>query len=152
METSTKYPDLKDVTTVLLKKMLFVDDRSKRIHWALDNYGFEYDITIACNVPEALRHLSSQDWDVVDLDHDLNGRDFEDPESTGCGMEIVRYIQKTGWPHEFRKEPQFWVHSSNLFATHLLMIELTKLGFHAWYKPIYYEKVNMTYDSNGLPR
>lgn len=132
-------------------KMLFVDDRSKRIHYALDVYGNEYDVTIAPNVPEALRLLSSQKWDVVSLDHDLNGHDFEDPDSTGCGMEIVRYIHKCGgWPMRNRP-PEFWIHTKNMFACHLMIVGLNAMDLKAYWKPINYQTENMKYDKEGLP-
>ena len=132
------------------EKMLFVDDRTKRIHYALENYP-EFDVTIATCVPEALRAMSSQDWDVISLDHDLEGYDFQDPDTPTCGMEIVRYIGKTGWP-PIRQKPVFWVHSSNLFAAHLMTISLTDLGFDTWYKPITYKVEQMQYDEKGLPK
>jgi hypothetical protein len=132
------------------KKMLFVDDRTKRIHYALNEFK-DFDVTIATCVPEALRQLSSQDWDVVSLDHDLNGYDFQDPDTPTCGMEIVRYIGKTGWPNQ-RKNPKMVVHSSNLFAAHLMVIELKKLGFEVWQTQITYKVEHMTYDETGLPR
>lgn len=118
-------------------KMLFVDDRTKRIHWALEEYGKTYDVTIATCVPEALRQLCAQDWAVVSLDHDLNGYDFQDPDTPTCGMEIVRYIEKCGWPRE-RKKPSFWVHTSNLFLAWPMVDRLRKAGFDARRKPIDY--------------
>jgi len=130
--------------------MLFVDDRTKRIHHALENFP-EFEVTIAACVPEALRQMSSHDWDVVSLDHDLNGHDFQDPDSSTCGMEIVRYIKKTGWPVQ-RRKPIFWIHSSNLFAVHLMVVELMQEGFNAEYSPIVYKVENMTYDKEGLPK
>ncbi len=130
--------------------MLFVDDRTKRLEYALKEYGKSYDVTIATCVPEALRLLCRQDWDVVSLDHDLNGHDFQDPDTPTCGMEIVRFIQKTGWT-EFRKKPIFWIHSSNLFAAHLMVVELSSEGFDVWYKGINYPGENMKYDQNGIP-
>lgn len=132
------------------KKMLFVDDRTKRIHYALNNFP-EYDVTIATCVPEALRALSSQYWDVVSLDHDLNGHDFQSPLTETCGMEIVRYIAKCGWPDEWRKRPTFHIHSSNLFAAHLMITALKMAGHEAWYKPIIYPVENMEYDEKGIP-
>lgn len=131
------------------KKMLFVDDRTKRIHYALKNFP-EYDVTIATCVPEALRAMSREDWDVVSLDHDLNGHDFQDPDTPTCGMEIVRYIVKTGWP-DWMRHPEFWIHSSNLFAVHLMVTTLTKAGHVAWYKPITHPPDNMRYDAQGNP-
>ena len=131
-------------------KLLFVDDRTKRIHHALNNFSELYDLTIATCVLEALREMVRQDWDVISLDHDLGGIDFQDPDTPTCGMEIVRYIAKTGWPIQ-RKKPQFWVHSSNLFAAHLMVVSLTEAGHDAWYKPIIYKVENMKYDEKGLP-
>lgn len=129
--------------------LLFVDDRTKRIHWALENLK-GYDVTIATCVPEALRQMSSSDWDVVSLDHDLNGHDFQDPDTPTCGMEIVRYIEKTGWPFG-KKKPVMRVHSSNIFAAHLMIVRLKALGFEVFKDTIVYEKENMTYDTNGKP-
>jgi len=133
------------------QKMLFVDDRSKRIHHALTEFSPLYDVTIASNVPEALRAMSREYWDVVSLDHDLNGHDFQDPDTPTCGMEIVRYIQKTGWPPQ-RQKPIFWIHSSNLFAAHLMVVTLISMGFDAWQQPIVYKVEHMTYDEQGLPK
>lgn len=124
------------------KRMLFVDDRTKRIHWALENYGKDYDVTIAACVPEALRLLSSQPWDVVSLDADLDGHEFQDPDEETHGMEIIRYITKCGgWPLQSfsygRPEPQFWVHSSNIFAANLMVGCLKSIGiYHVSYKPV----------------
>lgn len=131
-------------------KLLFVDDRTKRIHWALTNLN-NYDVTIATCVPEALRQMCQQEWGIVSLDHDLNGHDFQDPDTPTCGMEIVRYISKTGWMPE-RKKPVFWVHSSNLFAAHLMITSLSKIGLIAFYKPIDYKTNNMQYDEKGIPQ
>lgn len=134
-----------------MPRLLFVDDRSKRIHAALQQYGGQYEVVIAPNFHEAMRLLSGQVWDVVSLDHDLNGCDFEDPDSPTCGMEIVRYIEKTGWP-SFRRSPSFWVHSKNLFAAHLMVTRLLSLGLDACYKPFVYEQgEHMKYDKDGLP-
>ena len=119
--------------------MLFVDDRSKRIHSALRQYSEEYEVTIAVNVKEALRALVREDWDIVSLDHDLTGCDFEDPDTPTCGMEIVRYIEKCGWPIYVSK-PIFWIHSSNLFAAHLMSLRLNKIGLSVWHKPFKYDE------------
>lgn len=129
--------------------MLFVDDRSKRIHHALNNYP-NYDVTIATCVPEALRLLVSQNWDVVSLDHDLNGYDFQEPDTPTCGMEIVRYIIKTGWPPQLAI-PEFWIHSSNLFAAHLMITTLKKAGYAVYWHKIEYKVNNMQYDEKGFP-
>lgn len=146
----TQYEKVRYVVETIKKpKMLFVDDRTKRIHYALNNFP-EFDVTIATCVPEALREMCKQDWDVVSLDHDLNGHDFQDPDTPTCGMEIVRYICKTGWPLALKK-PQFWIHSSNLFAAHLMIVTLTENGYDAYWKKIDYKEGTMTYDNLGNP-
>ena len=134
------------------KKILFLDDRSKRIHVALDEFPKAgYKITIVTNVIEALRYLAQEDWAVVSLDHDLNGCDFEDPDSPTCGMELIRYLEKTGWPPN-KGRPTFHIHSKNLFAAHLMIVRLKHLGFLAFYLPWSYDKVeHMKYDVHGVP-
>lgn len=135
-----------------LKKLLFVDDRSKHIHSALRQYSDEYEVTIACNVKEALRAMARNDFDVISPDHDLTGVDFEDPDSPICGMEIVRYIEKTGWPDNKPQKPKFWIHSSNLFAAHLMVTRLRAMYFFAVGIQFKYDEpdVHMKYDKEGL--
>ena len=133
------------------KRMLFLDDRTRRLHSALRQFAGEYDVTIATNTKECLRALSSQNWEVVSLDHDLRGVDFEDPDSPECGMEVVRYLGKTGWP-EGKPKPVFKVHSSNIFAADLMILSLRKIGLSAFYDRFVYddEPKNMKYDEKGL--
>jgi hypothetical protein len=133
-------------------KMLFVDDRSKRIHSALRMWKDELDITIAPSAREALRLLSSQDWDIVSLDHDLDGSDYQDPDDHTSGMEIIRYVEKTGWP-KVRKVPQFVIHSSNLFAATAMEARIAALGFPVYQVVFVYdqEAEHMKYDKHGIP-
>lgn len=131
--------------------MLFVDDRTKRIEYAQSGAFPNCDVTIATNVKEALRLLSSQDWDIVSLDHDLTGIDFEDPDTPTCGMEIIRYIERCGWPEQ-KFKPEFVVHSSNLFAAHLMTVCLKAMDFRVSYQPITYTVEHMQYDEKGLPK
>jgi hypothetical protein len=109
-------------------KVLFLDDRSKRIHSAIDKFKGD-DLTIVTNVTECLRFLSSDNWDYVFLDHDLGGREFCNIDDPTCGMAIVHYITKTGWPWE-RPKPTFIIHSSNAFAAHEMRCVLESNAFH----------------------
>lgn len=133
-------------------KMLFLDDRTKRIHSALRQFSEKFSVSICCNVKECLRELSREDFDEVRLDHDLRGVDFEDPDSPECGMEVVRYLEKTGWPPN-KPKPIFRVHSSNLFAAYLMITRLQKLGMTAFYERFVYddEPEHMKYDEKGNP-
>ena len=120
-------------------KMLFLDDRSKRLHSALEKFSDEFEVILVCNVRECLRYLARFDFAVVSLDHDLHGMDFEDPDSEIDGMEIVRYLEKTGWPKN-KPKPTFHVHSSNIFAAHLMVTRLLAMGFFAEWKRFEYPK------------
>ena len=91
-------------------------------------------ILIANEVKECLRLLSCADWDEVRLDNDLHSA-FEDPDSPEAGMEVVRYIKKTGWPPN-KPKPIFRVHSSNLFASYLMVRTLQEIGMIAVYEPL----------------
>lgn len=125
--------------TLAKPRMLFVDDRSKRIHAALRQYGKRYDVTIAPNVREALRLLSSEKWNVVSLDYDLDGDDFSMPESKTCGMEIIRHL--LGWPQD-RGVPEVIIHSSNIFGAEIMYRTLLNESHRIWHiivEPFQYE-------------
>lgn len=116
-------------------RILFVDDSSKRIHSALRKYGTNagYEVIIAPNVQEALRLLSGEDWDIVSFDFDLDGGDLSNPDSPRCAMEILRYIQRMGWP-DSRKTPEFIVHSSNAFGAKLLADQLRNMARNNFFR------------------
>jgi hypothetical protein len=111
-------------------KLLFLDDRSNRIHKALERYSSQFKVTIVTNVIECLYFMSREDWDYISLDHDLGGKEFVDPDEPTSGMEIVRYLEKTAWPPERKKPLIVAVHSSNSFAATAMVIRLQKLGFN----------------------
>lgn len=119
-------------------RMLFVDDSTRRLQTALKKYADQYDVTICANVVEALRYLSKEEWDVVSLDFDLNGHDFQDPGEITCGMEIVRYIGRCGWPGG-KDKPDFVIHSSNIFGATLMMRRLEEMDFIVRYERFQYE-------------
>ncbi|MDK1029613.1 MAG: hypothetical protein QGD96_09830 [Anaerolineae bacterium] len=119
------------------KRMLFLDDRTKRIHAALIKYKDEYDVIIVTNVKECLRYMVKFDYDVISLDHDLNGCDFADSTGKDSGLEVVKYFAERGWPPE-KPKPQFWIHSSNIFAAHQMATVLMEGGFKVSSKPFIY--------------
>lgn len=108
------------------KRLLFLDDRSRRLHEAIRRYSAEYDLTLVATVKEALRFIAREEWDIISLDFDLGGDDYVDPDSPLCGLEIVRYIEKTGWPF-FKQAPMFWVHSTNPLAAERMFRKLIRL-------------------------
>jgi hypothetical protein len=141
-----------DFITVQIKpKMLFLDDRTKRIMSALAQYKDKYDVTIVTNAKECLRYLCKQEWDILSLDHDLNGDDFQDPDESTSGMEVVRYISMTQWLKQY-KTPEIWIHSSNLFAANMMIEELAGSGIKAFYHKFEYDGEKCFCDSKPAPK
>lgn len=133
------------------QRMLFVDDRTKRIHYAIEELGKLYDVTIAANVPETLRALSREDWDIVSLDFDLNGYDYnraKDEKGTAAG--IIAYIAEFGWPNAIRRTPLFRIHSSNAFAAEGMKRTLENAGLECEIRPIDYEPITKKRGKIGL--
>ena len=121
------------------KRMLFLDDRTKRIEAARKKYTQDYDVTFVHNAKECLRYLCKKGWDIVSLDHDLDGNDFQDPDEVTSGMEVVRYIVKTTKLIDSNAgSPEFWIHSSNIFAAQLMLDTLNSIGIKAYYRRFEY--------------
>lgn len=110
------------------RRILFLDDRSKRIHAAFARWGGKEDLTIVTTVIEFLHYLSTENYDEIYLDYDLGGQEFVDPASPFCSMEIIRYIEKTAWPPD-KFKPHIIIHSSNVFAAAAMKSRLEDLGF-----------------------
>ena len=123
-----------------LPRMLFLDDRTKRIEAARKKYAQLYDVTYVHNAKECLRYLCQQEYDIVSLDHDLNGDDFQNPDDVTSGMEVVRYIARCGgFPPSQIVVPEVWIHSGNLFAANLMITELLKVGIFAYFRRFEYD-------------
>lgn len=140
-----EWTDQKDTESQLkavqfpLPRMLFLDDRTKRIEAARKKYVQQYDVTYVHNAKECLRYLCRQEFDIVSLDHDLDGDDFQNPDDVTSGMEVVRYIVKCGgFPSSQIVKPEVWIHSSNLFAANLMINELMKVGIFAYFRRFEY--------------
>ena len=122
-----------------MPRMLFLDDRTKRIEAARKQYTQQYDVTFVHNAKECLRYLCKKGWDIVSLDHDLDGNDFQDPDEVTSGMEVVRYIEKTTKLIDSNAgSPEFWIHSSNIFAAQLMLDTLNSIGIKAYYRKFEY--------------
>ena len=131
---------IKEVPILPLPRMLFLDDRTKRIEAARKKYAQLYDVTYVHNAKECLRYLCRQEYDIVSLDHDLNGDDFQNPDDVTSGMEVVRYIVKCGgFPPTQLIVPEVWIHSSNLLAANLMISELFKVGIPAYFRRFEYD-------------
>ncbi len=98
--------------------ILFLDDDQKRRIHASNEWAATNKLPLVINVPECIEALGRKDeWDIVSLDHDLEGEVYVDSSRKDCGMEVVRWIEKN--------EPNvkmFIVHTWNFFAA----MEMTK--------------------------
>lgn len=108
-------------------RILFLDDRSKRIHAALKKY-VDHDLTIVTTVKECIEKISNEEWDQIRLDHDLNYESFVNPDRSDCGMEVVRFMVKN---RRFLMPGtrNIYIHTSNTAAAFLMGEKLVEAGF-----------------------
>ncbi len=122
------------------KRILFLDDRSKRIMSAIDRWHKDHDLTIVCTAKEAIKMLSLQDWDIISLDYDLNFQEFTPAYLPGNGMEVVQYIcSHSDYFHSERRLPLIVIHSGNPAEAHNMVTRLKESGFTADYRRWEYE-------------
>ena len=110
-------------------KILFLDDDGRRRLLARIFYG--EDVLVCETALEAMEALASQpDWDLVDLDHDLQGAGVgpQSSDDKTSGMEVVRWIDKYS--------PRLGlciVHSWNEDAGRVMVHKLLMAGYSAGY-------------------
>lgn len=113
------------------KRVLFLDDRSKRLHAALEKYSPpEYDLTLVCTVKECIKMISNEPaWDIISLDHDLGFEEFVSSDSPYSGMEVVRWINRNILSMVLsRKIPgEIIIHTSNEIAGLTMVRTLNKI-------------------------
>lgn len=128
-------------------KILFLDDRSKRIHAALEKYA-EHDLTIVTTVKECIEKISNEAWDLVSLDHDLNYESFVDPNRSDCGMEVVRFLcekekfllNSVKYPLQrgIMRPSKIIIHTSNAVAATEMIHHLQKSSYNVFYERFEY--------------
>lgn len=123
-------------------KLLFLDDRSKRLHSALRKYGSEYDVTLVCTVKECIKMLSNDGpWDVVSLDHDLDFDEFVPSILPNTGMEVIRWLCENKDFLNYKGFPAWIIlHSSNEAASFNMAVRLREAMFR-------YKIERFTYDN-----
>ena len=106
---------------------LFLDDNHRRTREFLSNYPRAYHSATAQGCIKKLEHGV---WEIVFLDHDLEGEREHDPTSTLSGMEVVRWI-KTNKP----RVKLFIIHSQNPHSGPIMVERLRAAGYDAWLVP-----------------
>lgn len=106
-------------------KVLFLDDM--RCLWAIKMLGPHCDLTCVYTAQEAIKALKENAYDVVMLDHDLEGT-YQDPSEPNTGSEVVRFIAAN--PVQVKV---FLVHTMNDRAWADMLFRLRDAGHLAAY-------------------
>ena len=107
---------------------LFLDDNLERIARMTSASPHAVIVTTA---KEAIDKIASCPiWGTVWLDHDLNGERFVDSGRTDCGMEVVRWLEKTHQPVY-----SFMIHTCNERAAIEMQQRLEGAGY-SWVQRI----------------
>jgi len=115
--------------------VLFLDDSERRIQIATDffeNLKEDVSLCIAMNAHVAIEYLglTEEPWELVMLDHDLGGQVYQNSDEENCGMEVVRYIERTR-----PKIERIVVHSWNAPAGREMQERLQQAGYDTAYQP-----------------
>jgi hypothetical protein len=108
---------------------LFLDDDPGRANAFLRDHP---DATWVTTVPDCLARLV-ETWDEVHLDHDLGGKLFVDSRDVDCGMEVIRWLCKE--PRGHLKDARFFVHTHNVAAGLLMVLQMRASGYGAEFRP-----------------
>jgi len=79
---------------------------------------------IVKDVDSCIEQLEKQGWDLLFLDHDLDGQAFVDPQEYNTGSEVVRWIVKN--------KPEIGriiVHTHNSEVAVDMVVELLRTGY-----------------------
>jgi hypothetical protein len=106
-------------------RVLFLDDDDERAAAFLAVYPEAVWVRTAEQCLERLE----EPWNEVYLDHDLGGEVFVDLSREESGMAVVRWLCLTSRAH--LKATRFVVHSHNMNAAWLMVMQLQAVGFKA---------------------
>jgi hypothetical protein len=111
------------------RRLLFLDDDPRRAEIFLAEHP---EAVWVENVADCLSQLENA-WDEVHLDHDLGGKQLVAVESRDCGMEVIRWMCKE--PRDHLRSSLFFVHTHNLVAGLLMVMQMQSAGFKAEFRP-----------------
>lgn len=115
--------------------ILFLDDAPERAAlFSARSTGSDRARTIwARTSAEAIEALEvhGPSFDVLHLDHDLGGTQFQDSRSEESGMEVVRWLEH----HGEAKGAKVIIHTWNLQAGKRMVERLTDAGYKVIQKP-----------------
>jgi hypothetical protein len=111
------------------RRLLFLDDDPRRAEVFLSEHPQAVWVE---NVVDCVSQLENA-WDEVHLDHDLGGKHLVAVDSVDCGMEVIRWMCKE--PRDHLRSSLFFVHTHNLVAGLLMVMQMRSAGFKAEFRP-----------------
>lgn len=111
--------------------ILFLDDDPNRAALAYQRWPTEKkNRTIwATTAEETISILKDYELEEAHLDHDLGGEHYVNSAREDCGMEVVRWIERSTDQQEKLKKTHFIIHSWNIPAAIQMEKRLKALGF-----------------------
>jgi hypothetical protein len=110
-------------------RLLFLDDDPRRAETFLAEHPHAVWVETVADCVDRLRET----WDEVHLDHDLGGRQLVAVDEVDCGMEVIRWLCKE--PREHLRSTRFLVHTHNLVAGLMMVLQMRSSGFNAEFRP-----------------
>ena len=76
-------------------KILILEDDPQRMAWFVDTMGKNHSLYIASSVEKAKEYfLVEKPFDVIFMDHDLDGRVYVDSLEPNTGWQFARFLSK----------------------------------------------------------
>ena len=111
-------------------KTLILDDCKKRQAKFFQTKEQGDELRQVWNATDCIEALKEGRYDLVSLDHDLNGEAYQNPAEKNTGSEVVRFI--TANKPDVK---EFVVHSYNEFAAKNMVEDLQKAGYRVEWSP-----------------
>lgn len=110
-------------------KVLFLDDNINRHQLKINQKEDDEYLVRVWSAQECIDHLSEEIWDLVCLDHDLEGT-YQNPLDKNTGSEVVRWIVENN-----PEIGEIVVHSWNHREAPKMVKSLKSAGYSASWEP-----------------
>lgn len=124
------------------ERILFLDDCPTRRRWAQREFGPGNHFEAVDNAEAAIACLAEKAYDLVYLDHDLDGEAWANPNGKNTGSEVVRWILLNR-----PKIGKVIVHSMNTPQGNRMANALRRRGYDATYR----SWLTIVHDAARLP-
>jgi CheY-like chemotaxis protein len=116
-----------------MAKFLILEDSMQRIETFGEKICLsQHDVIFVTTAQEAVERLSSEQFDVIFLDHDLGGEVYVDPSNENTGSGVVRWMLKNV---QLVGSPDIVVHSMNTPTAQAMVADLKTKYRSTFYIP-----------------